>query len=253
MKDFEDYFSGHSDTYARYRPRYPSELFAYLASITPDHALAWDCATGNGQAALELTQFFQHVIATDASAEQLAHAFVHDQIEYRQEVAEETDLDSGSIDLVTVAVAVHWFDQAHFHEEVKRVLKPGGVLAVWTYYAPIITPELDKLLDHLNNQILKAYWPDKIHYLREGYRTLSFPFQELQPPSFETQAEWSLEELAGFVSSWSASQNYKARQGHHAIEEIWAELQDAWGPPRRKRLVRWPLHLRVGKMDNKAD
>lgn len=246
---FEDYFSQNADTYARHRPGYPTELFAYLASVAPGHDLAWDCATGNGQAALELTRFFDRVLATDASTQQLEHAFTHKQIEYRQSVAEKTDPETNSVDLVTVAVAVHWFDLDRFYQEVKRVLKPSGILAVWTYYAPIITPELDEMLDHLNLNVLGKYWPEKIHYLREGYRTLDFPFKELKPPSFETQVEWGLEELVGFINSWSASQNYKERHGHYAVETIWTKLADAWNPPERKRLIRWPLHLRVGMTD----
>jgi SAM-dependent methyltransferase len=247
MQNFEDYFSRNAGVYARRRPRYPAELFAYLASISPGRDLAWDCATGNGQAALALAQFFDRVVATDASVQQLAHAFPHARVVYRQSVAEQTALGPGSADLVTVAVAVHWFDLDRFYEEVRRVLKPGGVLAVWTYYAPVTTPELDGLLERLNLEILGDYWPEQIHFLREGYRTLPFPFEEIVPPPFEIEAEWDLRQLVGFITSWSASRNYLERHGSHAVEKIWPELKKAWGPPGTRRPIRWPLYLRVGR------
>lgn len=248
MKNFEDYFSRHAGLYARRRPRYPAELFAYLASIVPGHDVAWDCATGNGQAALALADYFDRVVATDASVQQLSHAFPHARIVYRQSVAEATGLAPASVDLVTVAVAVHWFDLDRFYEEVRRVLKPGGVLAVWTYYAPVTTPRLDGVLERLNLGVLGDYWPAQIHYLREGYRTLPFPFEELTAPAFAIEADWDLAQLVGFITSWSASRAYLERHGRHAVEQIWPELTRAWGPPDARRQVRWPLHLRVGRI-----
>jgi SAM-dependent methyltransferase len=151
------------------------------------------------------------------------------------------------VDLVTVAVAVHWFDLDRFYDEARRVLKPNGVLAVWTYYAPIISPELDRLIIRLTHGALGDYWPEQVHYLREGYRTLPFPFEEVASPAFDTSAEWDLDELAGFITSWSASRIYLERHGRHAIEEIWPDVKRAWGPPQQKRRVRWPLYLRVGR------
>jgi SAM-dependent methyltransferase len=247
MSDFADYFSRHAGVYARHRPTYPAELFAYLASLSPARDLAWDCATGNGQAALALTEHFQRVIATDASEQQLAHAFPHPRIAYRHSRADATDLASGVVDLVTVAVAVHWFDLDRFYDEVRRVLKPNGVLAVWTYYAPIISPDLDRLIARLNLDVLGDYWPEQLHYLREGYRTLPFPFEEITPPAFATSVEWNLDALVGFISSWSASRIYLDRHGRHGLEEVWPDLARTWGAPERTRRIRWPLHLRVGR------
>jgi SAM-dependent methyltransferase len=248
MADFEDHFSLQAGDYARYRPQYPGELFGYLASIAPRRELAWDCGTGNGQAALGLAEHFDHVMATDASSEQLARAVPHERVEYRVERAEDVDLPLGSVDLVTVAVAVHWFDFDPFYAAVRRVLAPGGVLAVWTYHLPLIDPAIDPILERYYREVLAGYWPPRIEYLEQRYRTLPFPFDELTPPEFEMQADWDLEHLAGFLSSWSATQRYQAEEGEHPLRHVWPELTAAWGEAARPRHVRWPLHFRIGRV-----
>ncbi|MDX1378106.1 MAG: class I SAM-dependent methyltransferase, partial [Anaerolineales bacterium] len=141
---FEDHFSTQSRQYAQFRPQYPNAIYAYFASIVPGYALAWDCGTGNGQAAVGLAQYFEQVYATDASADQIAHAYPHPKVEYRVESAEQVALETASVNLVTVAQAVHWFDFDKFYAEVNRVLEPGGILAVWTYHLPEISPQTDK-------------------------------------------------------------------------------------------------------------
>src|SRR5688572_32236344 len=142
---FEDHFSKQSGQYAQYRPQYPDEIYAYLASITVGHSLAWDCGTGNGQAAIGLARYFDKVYATDASAEQIALAYANDKVDYRVEPAEQVSLGASSVDLVTVAVAIHWFNFDEFYREVKRVLKPDGIIAAWTYSLTEISPEIDQL------------------------------------------------------------------------------------------------------------
>lgn len=247
MTDFEDHFSLQAGDYARYRPRYPRELFTYLGSIAPGRRLAWDCGTGNGQAALELVQDFKRVIATDASPEQLSHAVPHERIEYRLEAAENVNLSPGSVDLVTVAVAVHWFDLDRFYPAVKRVLAPQGVLAVWTYHLPLIEPSIDEVVERYYRVVLADYWPARIQYLEDRYRSLPFPFDELTSPDFEMQAGWDLIHLGGFLSSWSATQRYQAERGRHPLDLVWPELKQAWGAPDEQRRVRWPLYLRIGR------
>ena len=245
--NFEDHFSKHSEQYAQYRPRYPEEIYAYLASIAPGASLAWDCGTGNGQAALGLAKHFDKVHATDASAEQIALAYAHDKVDYRVEPAEHVSLKDSSVDLVTVAVAVHWFDFEEFYREVKRVLKPGGILAVWTYYLAEISPEIDQLIFKYYAEILKDFWPERIRYLEERYQTIPFPFDEMIPPSFVMEINWNLIQLAGFLDSWSATQRYKSQMGHHPLEIIWPELAMAWGDENEPWLIRWPLHFRIGR------
>jgi ubiquinone/menaquinone biosynthesis C-methylase UbiE len=245
---FEDHFSQHAQDYARFRPAYPDSLFAYLASVTPATNLAWDCGTGNGQAAVQLANYFDRVVATDASAEQIARAFPHERVEYRVQPAEAVSLGSSSVDLVTVAVAVHWFDLDAFYREARRVLKPRGVIAVWTYHLPLIEPEVDRILATYTHEVLEGYWPERIHYLMERYTTLPFPFDELNVPPFEMEYQWTLAQLIGFLDSWSATRRYREANTRHPVEEIWDELRAAWGHDDRTRLIHWPLYLRVGRV-----
>jgi SAM-dependent methyltransferase len=238
--------------YARYRPLYPPELFEYLASVAPGRRLAWDCGTGNGQAALELARYFDRVVATDASAEQLARALPHERIEYRVERAEDIKLAPGSADLVTVAIAVHWFNLERFYSAVRRVLASQGVLAVWTYHLPQINPAVDPIIARYYGKVLAGYWPDAIQYIEQRYRTLPFPFDELEPPEMVMQADWTLDHLAGFLSSWSATQRYQAEHGEHPLKLLWPELEKAWGVPGQPRRVRWPLYMRIGRFQQPA-
>jgi SAM-dependent methyltransferase len=250
-KAFEDHFSGHAGQYAQHRPHYPDEIYAYLASIAPGRSRAWDCGTGNGQAATGLAKHFDRVYATDASAEQISQARPHNNVEYHVEPAEHVSLRDASADLVTVAVAIHWFDFDEFYREVKRVLKPDGVLAAWTYSLTKISPEIDALVKQYYSEIVAGYWPERIRYLEEEYKTLPFPFKEIAPPPFVMQAHWNLIQFVGFLDSWSATQRYKAHKGQHPLELLWEELRAAWGDEHEARLVRWPLHFRIGR--NKSD
>lgn len=222
-------------------------MYAHLASIAPGRSLAWDCGTGNGQAAVSLAGHFERVHATDASAEQIAHALPHPKVDYCVESAEQVSLDSGSVDLVTVAQAVHWFDLDKFFAEVKRVLKPGGILAVWTYHLPESSPLVDKSLLRYYSEVLAGFWPERIRYLEERYRTLPFPFEEIVPPAFEMEARWDRNQLMGFLDSWSATQRYREQNGRHPLEEIWEDLSDDWKDEEEKRTVRWALHFRIGR------
>jgi len=244
---FEDHFSGHSNQYAQHRPHYPDEIYGYLASIAPGRSLAWDCGTGNGQAAIGLAKHFDRVHATDASAGQISMAYPHEKVEYYVEPAEHVSLNDSSVDLVTVAVAIHWFNFDEFYREVKRVLKPNGILAAWTYSLTEISPEIDVLVQHYYGEILNGYWPERIHYLEEKYETLPFPLEEITPPPFVMEVNWNLAQMAGFLDSWSATQRYKAQKGQHPLELIWDKLLAAWGDEKETRLVRWPLHFRIGR------
>lgn len=244
---FDDHFSGHASGYARHRPGYPESLFAYIASIAPARDLAWDCATGNGQAAISLTRYFQRVIATDASGNQIEHAIPHERVSYAVAPAEHTAIESASLDAVTVAQAVHWFHLDAFYAEVGRVLKPDGVLAVWAYGGSLIDPVIDKLLIRLNRDILGRYWSEKVGLVDKRYSTLPFPFREIEAPEFMMEAVWSLDDLMGYLSSWSAWQKFMQQEGRDPIDEIRDELSAAWGSPGLKRDVRWKVHLRTGR------
>jgi SAM-dependent methyltransferase len=249
--NFEDHFSKQSQTYARYRPQYPNEIYSYLASIAPGHALAWDCGTGNGQAAIGLAKYFDKVHASDASAEQISRAYPHPKVQYRVEPAEHVSIHDSSVDLVTVAVAIHWFNYDEFYREVQRVLKPNGILAAWTYNLTEISPEIDALVRHYYFNILNGYWSERIRYLEDGYKTIPFPLEDINPPSFAMKADWNLEQFTGFLNSWSATQRYKEQNGHHPLEKLWNELSTAWGNENDQRSICWPLHFRIGR--NKPD
>jgi SAM-dependent methyltransferase len=245
---FRDYFSTQAKEYAQHRPSYPDAMFDYLASLAPSKETAWDCGTGNGQAALALATKFQQIIATDASTTQIENAFPHERISYRVEPSEKTTIPSNSVDLITVGTAVHWFDFDPFYAEVRRVGKPGGILAVWTYSFPIIEPGIDRWLQHFYWETLAGFWPERIHYLEERYETLPFPFEEFQPPEFEMEATWSVDDLIGFLGSWSAVRKLIQAQGEVAFEGPLKELKRIWGKETKERAIRWPLYFRIGKI-----
>lgn len=246
---FKDHFSGHADEYARARPVYPDALFAWLATCTPTHACAWDCGTGNGQAARGLVPYFEQVVATDPSAEQLAQAALHPRIDYRVEPAEQTTLPAASVDLVTVAQALHWFRFEAFFAEVRRVLRPAGVLAVWAYSLAHITPAVDAVVQRFYAEIIGPYWPTERRWFDEGYETIPFPFTRIPTPDFQMERPWHLADLLAYLGTWSGTRRYQAHQGHDPRDRIRQALRTAWGADEQPRLVRWPLHLLVGRME----
>jgi SAM-dependent methyltransferase len=243
---FKDHFSGHAAVYASFRPSYPPALFDFVASLPARHGLAWDCATGNGQAAVGLAERFERVIATDGSAEQLALAVPHPKVEYRQALAEQSGLDSGSVDLVSVATALHWFDFDRFYAEVERVLSPGGALAAWAYNLVRVTPEVDVLTDRLARQIVGPYWPPERRWVDEDYRTLPFPFAEVPVPELWIEEEWDFSRFIPYFTTWSATARYRKATGHDPLEDIGDEMERAWGDPSQARTVRWPVMMRAG-------
>ena len=189
---FKDHFSKQAADYAKFRPRYPRELFEYLGSVAPSRALAWDCATGNGQAAVELAKVFDRVIATDASEKQIANAEPHERVEYRMASAEESGLESGTIDLIMVAQALHWFDLGSFYAEVRRVLKNNGVFAASAYNLLHVEPAIDEVVNRYYYEVVGPFWPPE-RKLVEQFADLPFPFHKVDAPKFEMTAQWDLE------------------------------------------------------------
>ena len=243
-----DHFSIVAGQYATFRPRYPAALFEWLAGVAPRRGRVWDCACGSGQASLDLAAHFDAVIGTDLSAAQLAQAPLHERIRYQVATAEQCDLESASCDLVTVAQALHWFDLPRFYAEVRRVLHPDGLLAVWCYGVATI-PALvgDAVLQDYYSNIVGPYWPPERILVEQGYRTLEFPEPEIDVPAFAMQLDWTLDELLGYASSWSATARYAEAHGSNPIAQLRAALLPHWGAPEVRRPISWPLSVRAAR------
>jgi SAM-dependent methyltransferase len=246
---FRDHFSARSDDYARYRPTYPVSLYEWLAGLVPDRELALDCATGSGQAALGLADHFDRVLGIDGSPEQLSRAAAHAQIGYAVAYVEAAPVRAHSIDLITVAAALHWFDHDRFYADARRVLRPGGVIAAWSYYMFESEPAIDAVMDRYANDILRDYWPEQMHLNQDRYANTPFPFPRIDAPDFFMEAEWGIEETVGFMTTWSAPQRYERERGTHPLDLVVDDLRAAWGDPRRRLHIRWPLHLLVGRVE----
>ncbi len=226
---FKDHFSKQAPDYAKFRPQYPPELFEYLGGIAPQQKLAWDCATGNGQAAVALASVFERVIATDASEAQIANAQPHERVEYRVAPAENSGIESDTIDLVMVAQALHWFDLDRFYAEVRRLLKPGGIFAASAYKFFRIAPAIDEVVNNrYYRKVVGPFWPPE-RMLIEKFEQLPFPFPETETLRFEMSVQWKLEHLIGYLRTWSATQRFIAANRRDPLKEIAAELGAAWG------------------------
>ena len=245
---FKDHFSRLAAQYSAYRPSYPAALFDYLAQSCRERQAVWDCACGNGQATLALAERFNSVIATDASPQQVAAATPRANITYRVARAEESGIESGSLDLVTVAQALHWFDLDSFYSEVQRVLKPSGVLAVWTYgIVHVEGAAIDALLRDFDHDTLGSYWPPERRFVEQGYRGLAFPFTEISPPSFNMEEQWDRSRLLGDLRTWSATARYVEDKGFDPVSDLEERLASLWADAQNVRKVTWPLALRVGR------
>lgn len=245
---FRDHFSDVAKRYADFRPSYPVALFDFLATLAPRHSVVWDCACGNGQATLDLAQRFDRVIATDASREQIASAKRQAKVEYRVAPAEQSGLPGESVALVTVAQALHWFDLDRFYAEARRVLSPNGLLAAWAYGMNVVEGDaVNHLVQDFYSNTVGPYWPPERKLVEEGYRTIPFPFEEIPTPTFRMQVRWTLDQLLGYFSTWSATNRCIKATGRNPLEALSANLGRVWGDPGSTRPVFWPLSLRVGR------
>ena len=244
----KDLFSEQAGEYARYRPSYPAELFEYIYSFITDHKAAWDCATGNGQAAIHLAQHFGQVMASDISASQLALAPQIPNVQYVACPAENTPFPDQYFDLITVAQAYHWFDWEAFRKEVNRVGKPNAVIAVWMYdLLDSEDPELNELILDFYQHVVGPYWDPERKWVEEHYETIPFPYEPLASRQFSISKEFSREDLIGFFSSWSASQKYFKAHRQPATAVILEKLEKLW-PRNEVRTFIHPIYLKMGRV-----
>lgn len=241
-------YSPYARQYAQSRPTYPAELFSYLASLVERRDLAWDCATGNGQAARALTNHFKRVIATDISAEQIKHAVPHRQIEYRVAEAERSGLEDISVDLVTVASAIHWFDLERFYEEVRRVVRPGGVLAAWSYHVGYVERPFDQVFLRFYQDVLYDYFSPGARLVDDRYASIILPGQPIDAGPFYVSAQWNLDQMLAFIQSWSGTQQYIKERGEDPAKLIAEELEQVWGAREKVHTIRWPLSIRISRI-----
>jgi SAM-dependent methyltransferase len=245
---FKDHFSGHADLYLAARPHYPDALFAWIAETAPARGLAWDAGCGNGQASVALARHFEHVIATDPSAQQIGNAVAHARVGYNVESAERTSIADHCADAVTVAQALHWFDLPAFIGEVRRVARPGALFAAWCYANCSVTPPVDAVIAHFYDGILGRYWSPERRLVDEGYASLDIPFVRVAAPDMEMSADWNARQVLAYLASWSAAQRCRKLTGSDAIAAISDRLIAAWGDADRVRPVHWNLGIRAGRV-----
>lgn len=248
MTGFRDHFSAVASDYAAFRPRYPGALFDFLAARAPAHDLAWDCGCGNGQATIDLAERFNHVIGTDPSEAQIAQAPPHPRIEWRVAPGELSGLPDAACDLVTVAQALHWLDIDAFFREATRTTRTGGLVAIWSYAdVRVDDPDADPLMTHFSRSVVGRYWPPQRRIVDEGYRGVVMPFDEIEVPRFEMSEEWTLDQLMGYVRTWSATSRYREAVKEDPTIELATRLGEVWRNPAEAKRVWWPLTVRVGR------
>jgi ubiquinone/menaquinone biosynthesis C-methylase UbiE len=246
---FKDNFSKQAEVYVKFRPTYPQELFEFLSSLNSEHKLAWDCGTGNGQSAVNLADYYENVYATDPSEEQIKNAITHERIVYKIENAESpSSIENNSVDLITVAQAVHWFDFDKFYTQVKRVLKTDGIIAVWAYGIPTINEELDNIIRDFHDNIIGEFWLSENKLIDKEYSTIPFPFNDIKTPEFLIKKQVTLTETLGYLRSWSATQKYIDKYKENPIDILSKKLQDYWQDIEKQKEMTWKLILKVGKI-----
>ena len=239
-------FEDKSDLYAAARPMYPDVLFEYAASLVDMHQTAWDCACGNGQAAVDLARYFDHVEATDISQNQIANGFADKKIRYSVQPAETTTFQDNQFDLVNVALALHWFDLDKFWREVHRVLKPNGVFIAYTYAWFQVTQEIDEAIDKYIRSVIAPYWAPNNKLCWDNYQTIEFPFEKLDTPAFELKMKWNFEQYMNYMHTWSATRRCMDALGTTFFEQAKQAVLKVWGGPADKKLIKSPLTVIAG-------
>ncbi|SEK53839.1 Methyltransferase domain-containing protein [Roseateles sp. YR242] len=242
----QNWFNQGGAAYARYRPEYPPELAAFLASVAPTRALAVDVGCGTGQLTVQLAEHFEQTIGLDPSADQLANATPHARVVYRCCPAEQLDVKAGQASLITAAQAAHWFDLPRFYAEVRRVAAPDAVVSLLSYGVLVLDGDLNELFQRFYSQDVGRFWPPERRLVDTGYASIDFPFDERQAPPMTIRKDWNLEELLGYISTWSAVRSALEKGQEALLHRFAAELTERWGDPARTREMRWPINMRLG-------
>jgi SAM-dependent methyltransferase len=245
MKQAQDRFSNHAGAYAQFRPVYPEVLYDFVLSHVKGRELAWDCGTGNGQVAVRLAEHFKQVIATDLSEKQLSHAVQKENIQYKVSRAEQSGLADNSVDLITVAQALHWFDTDAFFREVHRVAKQGALLACWGYGLLTIEPAIDELIGEFYKNTIGPYWEKERSHIDTAFNEIDFPFTALEAPTCNIDVQWSYEHLIGYLNTWSSVQKYIQQHQTNPVESLAAKLKAHW-PEGAIKQVRFPIFVKAG-------
>ncbi len=248
QSNFKDHFSGHASDYARHRPTYPDQLFSEIAKHTPARAVAWDCGCGNGQASVGLAKYFNQVIATDASADQIRNAIPDSSVSYRVGLAEQSNIDDRTVDAVVVAQALHWFSHAEFYKEVKRVSQPGALFIAVMYEMSEITPEIDAEVLRFYRGDINSYWPPDRRHIENHYSSIPWEFPCVDFPRLAMECIWTIDDLGNYLSTWSAVQRFRADTERDPIPEVLSLIRAVWGSQTR-RIVRWPLTILAGRVE----
>lgn len=243
-----NWFSQGGQAYARFRPHYPAELAAYLASLVPDNCLAVDVGCGNGQLTQLIAEHFNAVIGLDPSADQIANARLHERITYHCASAEKMPVPGGTVNLVTAAQAAHWFNLPDFYNEVHRIAAPGCVVALISYGVLSLEPGLDERFRTFYHQEIGPWWPPERALVDAGYATLDFPFNEVAAPPLEISLEWTFNDFMGYVSTWSAVRNAQEAGHTEAVLRFADEIFRMWGGESARRCIRWPIAMRIGRV-----
>lgn len=234
-----------------YRPTYPARLFDFILGLVVKKEFAWDCGTGNGQVAVELAKYFPKVHASDISRQQLEQAPAHPNIVYSIQKAESPAYPDHYFDLITVAQAIHWFDFEEFYKQVNRTIKIGGIFTVIGYGLIETFPKADAIISRFYSEIVGPFWDEERRYLDEKYQTIPFPFEEIESPEFTASFEWSIDQMIGYLRTWSAVKQYRNHTGNDPLDLIYDELNESWN--NQTRTVNFPIYTRVARIKNVKD
>lgn len=242
----QNWFDRGGQAYARFRPEYPARLSMFLASLAPCADLAVDVGCGSGQLTAQLAPYFDTTIGVDPSGDQIDNARPRERIRYLRASAEELPVPARSASLVTAAQAAHWFDRPAFYSEVRRIAVDNAVIALISYGGMQLEPDLDERFERFYRSEIGPYWPSERKLVDSGYADIDFPFDEYPAPLMQIRKDWDLNELLGYLSTWSAVRRVEEAGKSEVLQAFAADLTELWGDATTTRQVTWPVNMRLG-------